>query len=192
MRYKRMEDITDIDFAIVQEFINTGSSKGMDEDHKHMLDICVRCYGLLRDYPQRNICIRKLMALMDMPYTTAARYVDFTRKSWGDYLSVKKDFLQTYFLERLMYEISRPNASEAIRAKNLATLQKYIESLPENNIDPHLTEANNIYIQVNLNNKTFNLPERALAALPVDVRQEILAAIDDTIDDDGAVALLEN
>ena len=118
--------------------------------------------------------------------------MDFTRKSWGDYLSVKKDFLQTYFLERLMYEISRPNASEAIRAKNLATLQKYIESLPENNIDPHLTEANNIYIQVNLNNKTFNLPERALAALPVDVRQQILAAIDDTIDDDGAVALLEN
>ena len=192
MRYKALEKITDIDFSIVQEYINTGSSHAIDEDHQRMLDICIRCYGLLRDFPQRNVCIRKLMALMGLPYTTAARYVDFTRKTWGDYLSVNKEFLQTYFLERLMYEISRPGASEAVRSKNLATLQKYIESLPDNNIDPHLTEANNVYIQVNLNNKTFNLPEKTLAALPIDVRQEILSAIDDTIDDDGAVALLEN
>ena len=91
-----------------------------------------------------------------------------------------------------MYEISKPNASEAVRSKNLATLQKYLENLPDNNIDPHLTEANNVYIQVNLNNKTFNLPEKALAALPVEIRQQILAAIDDNIDDEGAVALLEN
>ena len=187
-----MEKISDIDFEIVQEYINTGSSKAIDADHQRMLDICIKCYGLLRDFPQRNVCIRKLMALMNMPYTTAARYVDFTRKTWGDYLSVTKEFLQTYFLESLMHEISRPGASEAVRSKNLATLQKYIESMPDNNIDPHLTEANNIYIQVNLNNKTFNLPEKALAALPADVRQEILSAIDDTIDDDGAVALLEN
>lgn len=192
MRYMSLEKVTDIDFSILQEYINTGSSKAIDEDHQRMLDICLRCYGLLRDFPQRNVCIRKLMALMKLPYSTAARYVDFTRQTWGDYLSFKRDFLETFFVERLMYEISKPNASEAVRSKNLATLQKYLENLPDNNIDPHLTEANNVYIQVNLNNKTFNLPEKALAALPVEIRQQILAAIDDNIDDEGAVALLEN
>lgn len=192
MRYMSLEKVQEIDFSVLQEYINTGSSKGLDEYHKHALDICLRCYGLLRDFPQRNVCIRKLMALMNMPYSTAARYVDFTRQTWGDYLKVKKEFLQTFFLERLMYEITKPGSSEAVRAKNLATLQKYLEGLPDNNIDPHLTESNNVYIQVNLNNKTFNLPEKTLAALPMEIRQQILNAIDDNIDDNGAIALLEN
>jgi hypothetical protein len=187
-----LDKVTDVDFSVLQEYINTGSSKSLSEDHKRMLDICLRCYGLLRDFPQRNVCIRKLMALMKLPYSTAARYVDFTRQTWGDYLRFKRDFLETFFVERLMYEITKPNASESVRSKNLATLQKYLESMPDNNIDPHLTESNNVYIQVNLNNKTFNLPEKALAALPQEIRQQILAAIDDNIDDEGAVALLEN
>lgn len=187
-----MESITDIDFDILQEYINTGKSKAMDDDHKRMLDICVRCYGLLRDFPQRNVCIRKLMALMNLPYTTAARYVDFTRKTWGDYLRFSRDFLETYFVERLMHEIARPGASEVARSKNLATLEKYIESHPDKQIDPHLTESNNIYIQVNLNNKTFTLPEKTLALLPVEIRQQILNAMNGSIDDDGAMALLEN
>lgn len=192
MRYMALEKITDIDFSVLQEYINTGSSNGIDEDHQRMLDICLRCYGLLRDYPQRNVCIRKLMALMNLPYSTAARFVDFTRQTWGDYLSYKREFLQTFFLERIMYEIAKPNASENVRAKNLATLQKYLESMPDTTIDPHLTEANNVYIQVNLNNKTFNLPEKALAAMPLEIRQQILCAIDDTVDDKGAEAILEN
>lgn len=188
-----MEDVTDIDFQVLQEFINTGSSKAIDEDHKRMLEICVRCYGLLRDFPQRNVCIRKLMALMDMPYSTAARYVEFTRKTWGDYLSYSREFLETFFLEKLMHEISRSGATEAVRSKNLATLEKYIESRPEQAVDPHLTESNNIFIQVNLNNKTFTLPEKTLAMLPVEVREQILCAMNNgSVDDEGAMALLEN
>lgn len=193
MRYKRMENITDIDFEVLREFINTGNSKAIDEDHQRMLEICIRCFGLLRDFPQRGVCIRKLQALMNLPYTTAARYVDFTRQTWGDYLKYSREFLETFFLEKLMHEISRPGTSEAVRSKNLATLEKYIESRPDKQIDPHLTEANQIYIQVNLNNKTFTLPEKTLALLPVEVRQQILNAMNNgTIDDDGAVAMLEN
>lgn len=193
MRYLPMESVTNVDFEILQDYINNGSSKALDPDHKRMLDICVACYGLLRDFPQKNVCIRKLMALKNLPETTARRYVDFTRKTWGDYLSFSREFLETYFIEKLMHEISRPGASEAVRSKNLATLEKYIESRPDKQVDPHLTESNQIYIQVNLNNKTFTLPEKTLALLPVEVRQQILNAMNNgTIDDDGAVALLEN
>lgn len=188
-----METVQDIDFEIVQEYVNTGSSKAISERQQKVLDTCILCYGLMRDFPQRSTCMKKLMSLTKMPRTTAGKFVDFTRKTWGDYLSYKRDFLNTFFLERLMYEITRPGASEMSRAKNLATLQKHIENMPDANIDPHLTEANNVYIQVNLtNNRSFKLPERVLKALPVELRQEIMSAVDDNVDDDGAVKLLES
>ncbi len=192
MRYKPLQSVTDANFELVREYINTGSSKALDEDHKKTLELCIYCYGLLREFPQRNICIRKLMALKNLPYTTAARYVDFTRQTWGNYIDFKRDFLETFFLDKLISEISSPNSTEAIRAKNLATLQKYLESMPESNIDPHLTESNNVYIQVNVGNKSFNLPEKVMNALPMEIRQQILNAFNDEVDDDGAVALLES
>ena len=187
-----MEDLTKIDFDIVQEYINTGTSNAIDEDHQRMLDICVFTYGLLRDFPQRNVVIRKLMAARGLPYSTAARYVDFARQTWGNYIDYKREFLETFFIEKLMAEITSPSASESIRAKNLATLQKHLASMPDQGIDPHLTESNTVNIQVNIAGNTFVLPEKVLAQLPPEVRGQILGAMDYTVDDDGAESLLEN
>lgn len=190
--HKSLESVSDANFEVVREYINTGNSRALDEEHKRMLDICVFCYGLLRDFPQRNVCIRKLMAAKNMPFTTAARYVDFTRQTWGNYVDYRREFLEVFFLEKLMAEIASPDASEAVRAKNLATLQKYLDNRPADNIDPKLMEKNTVNIQVNLGTKSFVLNQAMLAALPVAVRQQILAAIDDTVDDAGAEALLES
>lgn len=187
-----MSDLTKADFNVVQEYINTGTSKALDPDHQHMLDICVFCYGLLRDFPQRNVAIAKLMRAKNMPRTTATEYVDFTRKTWGNFLDYKRDFLETFFIEKLMEEITSPSASEAVRAKNLATLQKHLENMPDKGIDPHLTESNTVNIQVNMANNTFVLPEKVLATLPVEVRQQIMNSFDYRVDDAGAEALLEN
>ena len=190
--HKSLESVSDANFEVVREYINTGNSRALDEEHKRMLDICVFCYGLLRDFPQRNVCIRKLMAAKNMPFTTAARYVDFTRQTWGNYVDYRREFLEVFFLEKLMAEIASPDASEAVRAKNLATLQKYLDNRPADNIDPKLMEKNTVNIQVNLGTKSFVLNQAMLAALPVAVRQQILAAIDDTVDDAGAEALLNS
>ena len=190
--HKSLESISDANFEAVRDYINTGNSRALNDEHKHMLDICVFCYGLLRDFPQRNVCIRKLMAAKGLPYTTAARYVDFTRQTWGNYVAYRREFLEVFFLEKLMAEISSPDASEAVRSKNLATLQKYLDNRPADNIDPKLMEKNTVNIQVNLGAKHFVLNQSMLAALPVAVRQQILAAIDDTVDDAGAEALLES
>lgn len=190
--HKSLESIQDANFDVVREYLHTGKSSALNEEHKKMLDICVYCYGLLRDYPQRNVCIRTLMATKGLPYTTAARYVDFTRQTWGDYVDYRREFLEVFFLEKLMAEIASPDASEAVRSKNLATLQKFLDNRPADNIDPKLMEKNVVNIQVNLGTKSFVLNQSMLAALPVEVRQQILAAIDDSIDDAGAVALLES
>lgn len=190
--HKSLDSVLDANFEVVREYINTGNSRALDDEHKRMLDICVFCYGLQRDFPQRNVCIRKLMAAKKMPYTTAARYVDFTRQTWGIYVDYRREFLEVFFLEKLMAEISSKNASEAVRSKNLATLQKFLDNRPADNIDPKLMEKNVVNIQVNLGTKSFVLNQSMLAALPVEVRQQILAAVDDTVDDAGAEALLES
>lgn len=188
--HKKKEALLTANFAVVRDYINTGRSEALHEEHKQMLDTCVTAYGLLKKFPFRNVCIRKLMALKKMSYTTAAEYIDFTRQTWGDYLGVSREFLEVYFLQRLITEIENPGADESAKAKNFATLQKFIEHQPTERIDPHLMEANTINIQVNLGTRSFNLNEKVLAALPQAVRQQILAAIDDTIDDEGAVAML--
>lgn len=188
--HKKKDALLAANFEVVREYINTGRSEAMHEEHQRMLDTCITAYGLLKKFPFRNVCIRKLMALKQMPYTTAAEYVDFTRQTWGDYLGIKREFLEIYFLQRLISEIEKPGADEGAKAKNFATLQKFIEHQPAERIDPHLMEANTINIQVNLGTKSFTLNEKVLATLPQPVRQQILAAIDDSVDDAGAEALL--
>ncbi len=192
--HKKLDSVLDTNFEVLREYINTGKSEALNEETKHMLEICQQCYALLRDFPQRNICIRKLQAKYEppMPYTTAARYVDFARQTWGDYIDCKREFLETFFLERLMKEITDPRVSDSVRAKNLSTMQKYLERQPADHIDPKVMESNTVNIQINLGNKSFYLDQKVLASLPQAVRQQILDAIDDNIDDDGAVALLNN
>lgn len=190
--HKKMDDLLSQNLEVVKEYINTGRSGAMHEEHQRMLDLCVTAYGLLAQFPLKNVCIRKLMALKNLSYTVAARYVDFARQTWGDYIGVRRDFLEAFFLQRLMSDISNPLADEVVRAKNLATLQKYLDKLPAGQIDPHLMESNTYNIQVNIGSKSFVLEEKKLLQLPIELRQQILSAIDDSVDDEGAVALLEN
>lgn len=157
-----------------------------------MLDICLDCYALLKKYPQRNICIRRLMIQQKLSYNTAVKYVDFARNSWGSYVDLKREFLETFFVEKLLEEISDTDASEVARAKNLATLQKYLENMPEQRVDPKLMESNTVMIQVNINGKMLPLPERLLERIPMDVRQEFLFAISGEVDDDTSVRLMES
>ena len=190
--YKSLDSMLDANFEVVREFINTGKSASMNEDHKRMFEICVFVFGLMRQFPQKNVCVRKIMAAKNLPLTTARRYVDFTRETWGNYLDYKREFLEVFFLEKLMAEISSTHTSDQARAKNLATLQKYLDKQPDSNINPSVMESNTINIQVNIGQKSFPLNQKMLAALPLNVRQQILAAIDDSVDDNGAVAMLES
>ncbi|MBQ9418732.1 MAG: hypothetical protein IJU19_09165 [Bacteroidales bacterium] len=190
---KALATAFDADFEVVREYINTGTSNALTPTHQRMIDTCVFAYGLLRDFPQRNVCIRKLMAAKEMSYATAAKYVDFARQTWGNYLDYQRDFLESFFLENLMKEISAPGGDEKIRAKNLATLQKYLDKLPAERLDPRLMEQNTVNIQVNVGDgKHFLLNQKLLAALPPEVRSQLLAAVDDTITSDAEAEVLIN
>lgn len=189
---KSLESVSDLNFEVIKEYINGGSSVALSTEYKKMLDICLDCYALLKKYPQRNVCIRRLMIQKELSYNTASKYVDFARNTWGSYVDLKRDFLETFFVEKILEEISDKDASEATRAKNLATLQKHLESMPEQKVDPKLMEKNTVLIQVNINGRMIPLPERLLERIPMDVRQEFLSALSGEVDDDTSVKLLES
>lgn len=189
---KSLESVSDLNFEVVKSYLNGGVSGALSEEHKRMLDICLDCYALLKKYPQRNICIRRLMNQNGLAYNTAAKYVDFARNTWGSYVDLKRDFLETFFVEKILEEISDKDASESSRAKNLATLQKHLENMPEQRVDPKLMEKNTVLIQVNINGRMIPLPERLLERIPMDVRQEFLSALSGEVDNDTSVKLLES
>lgn len=189
---KSLESVNNLNFDVVKEYLNSGSSVALSEEYQRMLDICLDVYQMLKKYPQRNICIRRLMIQQDLSYNTACKYVDFARANWGNYVDLKRDFLETFFMEKLLAEISDPDASEQSKAKNLATLQRHLEAMPEQKVDPKLMEKNTVYIQVNINGTVSRLSEEELEQIPVGIRQKLLAMMSGDITDEGAVELLES
>ena len=189
---KSLISVLDANLEVVKEYLHTGKSEALAPDHQKTLDICLEVYGMLKRYPQRNICIRTLMNTHGMVYNTAAKYVDFARNTWGSYVDLRREFLETFFLDRLLDAIADKNASESSRSKNLATLQKHLESMPEQKIDPKVMEKNTVMIQVNINGRVIPLPESMLESLPVEFRQQILSAFNGEIDDNASYELLES
>ena len=189
---KSLVSTLDLNLDVVKQYIHSGSSVALTTEQQDALNKCLEAYGLLKKYPQRNVCIRQFMITTKCAYNTAAKYVDFARASWSNYIDVKREFLETFFLDRLLSEISSPDATESIKAKNLATLQKYLEHLPEQNIDPKIMEQNNIMIQVNVNGKMLQLKESELEKMSMEARQAITSIISGEIDDDTSMALLES
>lgn len=187
-----LNSISEIDFTIVREYLSTGDSSVLSPDRKYMLSVAKDAWSLLQRYPQRGVCIKQLMALHAVSYKTAARYVDFARDTWGDYLGINQKFLQTYLLNQLVKEISNPSSSEANRAKNLATLQKHLASMPQKDIDPTLMESNSVFIQFNMGEKSFTLPQRVIKALPNDIQEELFASLNTEVTDAEVVEILNS
>lgn len=187
-----LETVNDNNFEVVREYLHTGKAVALNDEQKRMLDLCLEAYGLLKKYPQRNVCIRQFMVTTKAVYNTAAKYVDFARKNWPSYIDVRREFLNTYLVNQLLTEISSPDATEAGRAKNLATLQKYIEHLPDQPVNPSIMESNTINVQININGHVVALSEKVLEQLPMEVRNTMMQAMNGDIEDAEAVELLDN
>lgn len=178
-----LSNVPDIDFQLVKEYLATGSDMGLCDRHRKMIRVCRTCYGLMSKYPQRNVLIHELMVMEDIDYKSAAKYVDFTRATWGKIQDFNSEFLKVFFLDQLMREISNPRSKPETKAKNLATLQKYLADMPQSVVDPSLKEQNQIVIQFNLGEGNFQLPQEVIRRLPKTVQEKLFAGINNEITD---------
>lgn len=189
---KSLSTIQDTDFEIVRQYLHTGKSTALTAGQQQILDRCLLAYQLLKKYPQRGICINQFIETEHVSFQTAARYVDFARQNWGDYIDMRRDFIEAFFLDKLIDQINSDAVDAPVRAKLLATLQKHLEHMPEQRIDPRLMEQNTVNIQINIAGRNITLSEEVLDKLPVQVRETLLSSLYNDIDDQEAIEILDS
>ena len=188
-----IERVREEDFEAISQYYTTGQSEALTERQQHILERLRTAHAILRKYPRKSGAALKLLARFpDISREQAFCDLRNACRLWNKYDPVDRDFLEGWFLDWLMKEIANPATSDAARAKNLATLQKYLSQLPPQKIDPKLMEANQIFVQFNINNRHVSIPENVLLKLPLDVRRQLLGSLDDEITEEDACQILES
>lgn len=188
-----IERVREEDFEAISQYYTTGQSEALTERQQHILERLRTAHAILRKYPRKSVAALKLRARFP-EISREQAFCDLRNacRLWNKYDPVDRDFLEGWFLDWLMKEIANPATSDAARAKNLATLQKYLSQLPPQKIDPKLMEANQIFVQFNINNRHVSIPENVLLKLPLDVRRQLLGSLDDEITEEDACQILES
>jgi len=188
-----IERIEENDFEAISIYYNTGESKQLTPGQEKILDRMRTAHAILAKYPRKRVAMRKLrLRYPEISERQAMRDISFAMQLWNKYNPIDRDFLEQYFLDKLLAEISDPTAPAVVTSKNLATLEKYLANLPPEKIDPKLMEKNNIYIQFNVNNQKINIPEAVLKSLPADIRNQFVGSINNEITEDTAAEIMKS
>jgi hypothetical protein len=188
-----IERIEERDFEAISMYYNTGDSIQLSKDQRAILDRMRTAHAILSKYPRKRVAMRKLrLRYPEISERQAMRDISFAMQLWNKYNPIDRDFLEQYFLDKLLAEISDPTAPAVVTSKNLATLEKYLSNLPPEKIDPKLMEKNNIYIQFNVNNQKINIPEAVLKSLPADIRNQFVGSINNEITEDTAAEIMKS
>lgn len=190
-----IEKVIDKDYEEISFFYAKGESEKLTESQQLILERWRSADSILRKFPQKMIAARKLKARYpEISERQALIDIDNACKFWNIYKPVDRDFLNRWFIDQLLSEIANKFASQASKAKNLATLGKYIENMPDMNIDPHHFEKNDVYIQININSQTISLSEKDIMNFPKSVRETILSQLyqNNEITEDIAGEIMES
>lgn len=186
-----IDSVATIDPQILTEYINTGSSNCLSPTHQVMIDICRKTWGLLMKHPNRIKAAHQLEALTGLPYQTCIRYVDFTQNTWGKALEVNKSFLDAFLVEHLTKEIGDPRSKPTDKARNLATLQKYLANLPQTEIDPSLKNDKDVIIMFQLGEKSLSFSQAEFRSLPKRLQEMFMNAVTQEVTDAEVEDILE-
>lgn len=190
---KSIERIEQEDFEAISKYYDSGDSELLSEKQVDILDRMRTAHALLSKYPRKRVAMRKLrLRYPEISERQAMRDISFAMQLWNKYNPIDRDFLEQYFLDKLLAEISDPSAPAVVTSKNLATLEKYLSNLPPEKMNPKLMEKNNIYIQFNVNNQKINVPEAVLKNLPADIRNQFLGSINNEITEDIAAQIMKS
>ena len=179
------------DYEVVSLAVMQGNIATLNEEQKAMYDRTRAAYSIVCDTPVKAVAVKKLQALYpQLSLMQAYRDIDYAIKIWNPKNRFDRDFLESILLNTLIDNITDPNSDESARAKNLATFQKYLSSLPQEAIDPTLMQKHDIYIQLNMNGSTINLPYSSLDLISKD-NQQYATVLEHEITDVQAEEIME-
>lgn len=146
-------------FERVAIAVMNGNTDDLDTEQQHTLSLTKEAYHIICETPNKSIAIKKMAELHpEMTERMALNYINYGIRIWNPHHKLDRDFLDTVFVNALIKEITDPNAEADAKAKNLATLQRYIAAMPNEPMDPMMMEKHDIYIQLNINGSTINVP----------------------------------
>lgn len=146
--------IDEEDYEIVSLAVMQGNIDRLNSQQQKMFERTRAAYSIVCETPLKSESVHKLCALYpDISIMQAYRDIDYAIKIWNPKNRFDRDFLESILMNALIENIKNPNSDESARAKNMATLQRYLSSLPQENIDPNLLQKHNIFIQLNVGGK---------------------------------------
>ena len=179
------------DFETIALAVMQGRSGDLSDTQRHMLDLTRDAYRIVCGYPNKSVAVKEMCALHpELSERTALTYVNQGIRIWNPGDRLERDFLNTVFLQALIKEIYSEDSDAATRAKNLATLQRYLSDMPQDPMDPTIMEKHTINIQLNINGSTITVPADKWAKLKEN--KIIAAALEQEISETQAAEIMES
>lgn len=173
----------DDDLTVYEEVslaVANGRGGNLNERQRAVLQRTKDAYRIICDLPDKRKAVNKLHELYpELSEMTLYRDINYAIRIWNPMNRLDRDFLTTAFLNALIKEIYDKDIDAASRAKNLATLERYISNMPQDPMDPTIMEKHTINIQLNINGSTITVPADKWAKIKEN--RIIAAALDQEI-----------
>lgn len=163
------------------------------DDQKAVLERWRTAHAILRKYPRPYVAAKMLQSRYpDISLAQARVDVQSAARLWNVAEKVDRDFIEGWFVDTLLKEISNPGASEAVRAKNLQTLGAWLKAQPPVEIDPHLMERNQVNIIFQTDNRQVVYTEADILHLKPADREKLLTSMPHNLTEEQAAEILNS
>ena len=188
-RNPQRDDELDV-YEEVSLAVANGRGGELNERQRAVLQRTKDAYRIICDLPDKRKAVNKLHELYpELSEMTLYRDINYAIRIWNPMNRLDRDFLTTAFLNALIKEIYDEDIDAASRAKNLATLERYISNMPQDPMDPTIMEKHTINIQLNINGSTITVPADKWAKIKEN--KIIAAALDQEISEAQAEEIME-
>jgi len=184
----------DDDLTVYEEVslaVAHGRGGDLNERQRAVLQRTKDAYRIICDLPDKRKAVNKLHELYpELSEMTLYRDINYAIRIWNPMNRLDRDFLTTAFLNALIKDIYSDGIDAASRAKNLATLERYISNMPQEPMDPTIMEKHTINIQLNINGSTITVPADKWAKIKEN--RIIAAALDQEITEVQAEEIMQS
>lgn len=190
---KSLAQTNDENYQAIALYYSGMTDVELRDDQKAILERWRTAHAILRKYPRPYVAAKMLQSRYPEISLAQARVdVQSATRLWNVSEKVDRDFIEGWFVDTLLKEISNPGASEAVKARNMQTLGAWLKAQPPVEIDPHLVERNQINIVFNTDNRRIVYSEADIMRLKPADRERLLGSMPNSLTEAQAAEILNS
>lgn len=190
---KSLAQTNDENYQAIALYYSGTTDVELRDDQKAILERWRTAHAILRKYPRPYVAAKMLQSRYpDISLAQARVDIQSATRLWNVSEKVDRDFIESWFVDTLLKEISNPGASEAVKARNLQTLGAWLKAQPPVEIDPHLVERNQINIVFNTDNRQIVYSEADIMRLKPADRERLLGSMPNSLTEAQAAEILNS